>query len=437
MPRISLWNPVKGNDFNFTDRAVGESLRIGGDGILVHEYIGPTTDSDGGTDTSLTTIQDVLFLTNNNRKYNPDVIELRGHYTPQDVNYDLSQFGIFLSSDTIRVQFHYNDMVDALGRKLIAGDVLEFPNMRDTPIFDNAVGINRYYVVQDALYAAGGYGQKWFPHLWLVRAKMITGSVEYKEIIDQASTGQTSGGVGQGIGIMPDGFTETVDADGNPGTGCNPDIKNSLDLFCKIAGFNDAIIAEAEKNAFFDPKFFESANLYIYLDPNTGYPIIGSNYFSGDGAPPNLSTDNDENLVPSGPLVGAGVSFPAGMLEGQYYLRIDFLYPRLYQKQGKCFKLIEEDILKRWTAENSVLSSFINNNNMTILSDGTSTPEKQPISSVVKQRIDLYANRRKKVDENEKIRSDIANQRAEQENIDPKTGGANNGFINPNPPKSF
>ena len=411
MPRISLWSPVRGADFNFIDRTVGENLRIAGDGILVHKYEGPTTDSEGNTDTSITTIQDVLFLTNNNRKYNPDVIELRGHYTPQDVNYDLSQFGIFLSSDTIRIQFHFNDMMDALGRKLIAGDVLEFPNMRDVPIFDNAVGINRYYVVQDALYAAGGYGPKWFPHIWLVRAKMITASQEFKEITDQAATGQTAGGVGQGIGIMPDGITDISDASGNPGLGCNPNIKNSLDLFCKIVNISDEIVKEAEKNAFFDPKFFESANLYIYLDEK-GYPIIGSNYFSGDGAPPNLSTDNQQNLAPSGPLVGAGVSFPPGMQDGEYYLRLDYLYPRLYQKQANCYKLIEEDILKVWSSYNQVLDGFIDNINDTVLSNGTIVSEKQPLSQVIKQKVDLYAERKTKVVENEAVRSKIADDRA-------------------------
>jgi hypothetical protein len=411
MPRISLWNPVKGADYNFVDKTIGENFRIAGDGILVHMYEGPTTDADGNTDTSLTTIQDVLFLTNSNRKYNPNVIELRGHYTPQDVNFDLSQFGIFLSSDVIRIQFHFNDMMDSLGRKLIAGDVLEFPNMRDTPIFDNAVGINRYYVVQDALWAAGGYGQKWFPHIWLVRAKLITAAPEFKEIIDQASTGQTDGGVGQGIGIMPEGFTETADANGNPGLGCNPDIKNSLDLFCKVIGITDEIVAEAEKNAFFDPKFFESANLYIYLDENN-YPVVGSNYFSGDGSPPNLSTDNQQNLVPAGPLVGAGISFPPGMQDGQYYLRIDYFPERLFQKQGNCYKLIEVDVLKHWTAYNRVLDTFIDNNRDTVMSNGTVVPEKQAISQVVKQKVDLYAERKQKIIDAEAARSAIADNRA-------------------------
>lgn len=411
MPRISLWQPNKGTDFNFIDRTIGENIRIGGDGVLVHMYEGPTTDSNGSTDTSLTTIQDVLFLTNNNRKYNPNVIELRGHHQPQDVNYDLSQFGIFLSSDVIRIEFHYNDMVDSLGRKLIAGDVLEFPSMRDVPIFDNAVGINRYYVIQDALYAAAGYGQKWFPHIWLVRAKQLQASVEYTEILDQAATGQTMGGVGQAIGIMPEGFTDTSDIDGNPGTGTNPNITNTLNLFCKIIGISNEIIIEAEKNAFFDPKFFESANLYIYID-ESGYPVVGSNYFSGDGSPPNLSTNNLDNLVPSGPLVGAGISFPPGMLDGQYYLRIDYYPERLFQKQGNRYKLIEVNVLKNWTAYNRVLDTFIDGINDTVLSDGTVVSEKQPLSQVLKQKVDLYAARKTQVTAAEAARSAIADTRA-------------------------
>jgi hypothetical protein len=401
MARISLWKPTKGADFNFTDRTISENFRIAGDGILVHMYEGPVIDSGGSTDTSITSIQDVLFLENTSRKYNPDVIELRGHHQPQDINYDLSQFGIFLSSDTIRIQFGYTDMVDSLGRKLIAGDVLEFPSMRDIPIFDNAVGINRYYVIQDALYAAAGYGQTWFPHIWLVRAKLMTASPEFKEITDQASTGQTAGGVGQGIGIMPPGFADTADADGNPGIGCNHDITASLNLFCKIIDITDKNIAEAEKYAFFDPKFFESANLYIYVDSETGYPVIGSNYFSGNGDPPN-----------SGPLVGAGISFPENMQDGQYYLRLDYYPERLFQKQANCYKLIEVDVLKSWTAYNRVLDQFVDNNNDTILSDGTVIPEKQAISQVIKQKVDLYAQRKLDVTAKENARAKIAEDRA-------------------------
>ena len=425
MSRISLWSPNKGNDFNFTDRVVGENFRIAGDGILVHEYIGPTTDANGSTETTLTTIQDVLFLANNNRKYNPNVIEMKGHHVPTDTNYDLSQFGIFLSSDVIRVQFHYNDMIDLLGRKLIAGDVLEFPSMVDIPIFDNAVGINRYYVVQDALWGAAGYGQTWFPHIWLVRAKLMNASVEFTEILDQAATGQTQGGLGQGIGIMPDGFSDTADENGNPGTGANHNITSSLNLFCQIIGITDANVVEAQNNAFFDPKFFESNNLWIYLDPDTNFPIIGSYYFAGSGTPPD-----------GGPLIGAGISFPTGMQNGEYFLRIDYFPERLYQKQDRIYKLIQEDILKTWTATNRILDTFIDNNNITTLSDGTTMPEKQAVSQIGKQRVDLYAERRTNVLSGEATRAAIADKHAQNTNINPESGatsGITNPYISPNP----
>jgi hypothetical protein len=284
--------------------------------------------------------------------------------------------------------------------------------MRDVPIFDNAVGINRYYVVQDALYAAGGYGPKWFPQIWLIRAKQLQASQEFSEVLEHAATGQTAGGVGQGIGVMPEGFTETADSNGNPGIGPNPDITNSLNLFCKIIGVTDEVVAEAQCNAFFDPKFFESSNLYIYTDEK-GYPVLGTwTYFNGDGAPPNYSPELTQDLVPAGPLVGAGISFPTDMQDGQYYLRIDYYPERLFQKQGNCFKFIEENVLKAWTAYNRILDTFIDNIKDTTFPDGTVVSEKQPLSQIVKQKVDLYSDRKKKVLENEAIRSKVADDRA-------------------------
>ena len=40
MPRLSLWNPTKTNDFNFIDRIVGEHLHAGGTGVHVAQVPG-------------------------------------------------------------------------------------------------------------------------------------------------------------------------------------------------------------------------------------------------------------------------------------------------------------------------------------------------------------------------------------------------------------
>ena len=420
MPRISFWNPQRSNDFNFIDRQVGEMMRISGDGVLVHEYTGPVTASGGSTNTSVNAVQDALFLTNSSISYNPDVYEMKCHHVPQDTTWSLTQFGMDLTSDMIRIQFHYNDMMGILGRKLIAGDVLEFPSMVDIPIYENASPINRYYVIQDSMWSAPGYGQTWFPHLWLVRAKLMPNSPEYSQIISQAASGQTLGGMGQGMGIVPEGFADTADSNGNPGTGPQTNIMNSLSTFSTLIGINAANVCEAQQNAFFDPKFFESENLWIEIDTNTGYPMVGGYFFTGSGMPPNGQ-----------PLLGAGVSFPENMKDGEYYLRVDYYPERLYQKQGPVLKMVQQDVLKIWTATNRVLDTFIFNNNTTTLPNGTVVPEKQATSQIMKQRVDLYTDRRTTILSDETTRKSIADTNAKtQKNIDPASGSPS-GYTNP------
>ena len=40
MPRLSLWNPTKTNDYSFIDRIVGEHIFAGGTGVHIHKYMG-------------------------------------------------------------------------------------------------------------------------------------------------------------------------------------------------------------------------------------------------------------------------------------------------------------------------------------------------------------------------------------------------------------
>ena len=105
MPRLSLWNPVKGNDYNFIDRVVGEHIFAGGTGVHVHKYLGVHSEDDGkdptrpnpnaGTNDEVF-IQDLLFLENRDRKYDKNIYELRGQYNLGDNDsFDLTQFGMF------------------------------------------------------------------------------------------------------------------------------------------------------------------------------------------------------------------------------------------------------------------------------------------------------------------------------------------------------
>jgi len=70
MPRLSLYKPNKSKDYEFLDNIIREQFTVGGTDIHIHKYVG--TD-DGETAKDHTQIQDMMFLENRDRKYDPDI----------------------------------------------------------------------------------------------------------------------------------------------------------------------------------------------------------------------------------------------------------------------------------------------------------------------------------------------------------------------------
>ena len=80
---------------------------------------------------------------------------------------------------------HINSSVKQLGRKIMPGDVIERPHMKDEyAANDYSVALKRFYVVDEVTRAAEGFSQTWYPHLYRVRSKQILDSQEYKDILD-------------------------------------------------------------------------------------------------------------------------------------------------------------------------------------------------------------------------------------------------------------
>ena len=139
MPKLSLYRPNKSKDYNFLDNTIYEMFTVGGTDLNIHKYLGPKNPNDADSTSDQpqydavkeTNIQDLLFLENRDRKYDEDVYTIRGHYTVQDLDFNLSQFGLFLTNDTIFVTMHINSSVKTLGRKIMSGDVIEFPHLID------------------------------------------------------------------------------------------------------------------------------------------------------------------------------------------------------------------------------------------------------------------------------------------------------------------
>ena len=185
MPRLSLYKPEKGKDYEFLDRQILEMFTVGGTDLFVHKYLGPdnpeeadaTADKPRYDAVKETNIQDLLFMENRDRKYDPDIYTMRGIYNVQDVDFDLSQFVLFLQNDTLMLTIHINSSVKTLGRKIMPGDVIELPHLKDEyALNDYSVALKRFYVVEDVNRASEGFTQTWYPHLYRLKLKQIIDS---------------------------------------------------------------------------------------------------------------------------------------------------------------------------------------------------------------------------------------------------------------------
>ena len=331
------------------------------------------------TNESEKNIQDLLFLENRDRKYDTDIYTLRGIYTVSDTDFDLTQFGLFLSSTTLFMVFHLNNMVETLGRRLMNGDVLELMHLKDYNPLDEDLpaALKRYYVVNDSSRASEGFGPSWWAHLWRVKLTPLVDSQEYKDIL-------------KNITASEDDVTTLEDL---------------MSTYAKFIDINDSIIAQAESDVPLsgydtvplytkglkangypeDPNLLEASDqIVINGGTNITADTIGqtpdksiSGYLTGDGIPPN------------GYSVTSGISFPANPALGAYFLRLDFKPNRLFRWNGNKWLKVEDKVRTNLTpgANNKTLrSNFVNNTNTHTNSNNEVYDERQALNKIFKPR---------------------------------------------------
>jgi hypothetical protein len=287
MPKLSLYRDTKQNDYRFIDRIVSQQFTIGGTDLLIHKYLGPATPATSTDATQPaydkldpTNIQDLLFLENRDRVYDPNIYRLRGHYNVQNLDFDLSQFGLFLNNDIIFITMHYNDMIDILGRKLMVGDVLELPHLIDYNPLDDSLttALKRFYQITDASYASEGYSQTWYPHLWRIKCEPLVDSQEFAQILNEPTNKDNYLGVWEPDREYPAGYVigygdknyiaiQDVPIGKLPPDLLywkedeNQDLKDILSTYNKNIKINDAMLQQAKNNV---PKAgYDTSEFYI------------------------------------------------------------------------------------------------------------------------------------------------------------------------------
>jgi hypothetical protein len=291
---------------------------VGGTDLLIHKYLGP---SNTGPSNSLVqpqitkpdplAIQDLLFLENRDRKYDSDVYRLRGHYSVANLDFDLSQFGLFLTNDIIFITVHYNDMIDLIGRKLMVGDVFELPHLTDYHPLNEAipVSLRRYYQITDANYASEGFSQTWYPHLWRIKCEPLVDSQQFSGILSTPTNTDNYMGEWSETVVYNEGYTVTyggktytpVIGKGPVPAGTLPTdttywqvdtagtLKDLISTYNKNIAINDAALAEASR--LLPQTGLDRSQLYLVPSSTNNVP-----------APPiNIVTNKT-----GGPLLGTG-----------------------------------------------------------------------------------------------------------------------------------
>jgi hypothetical protein len=398
---------------------------VGGLDMYVHKYLGPQIGDTGNADATLPVydtqnplfIEDLLLLENRDRAYDPDVFIMRGVYRTQDIDFDLTQFGLFLNNDTLFITFHYNDMIDTFGRKLMAGDVLEVPNLKDyNPLNTGLVkALPRYYVIQDANFAAEGFSSTWLPHLWRVKATPMVASQEFQQIIDQPFMPENiwdPGNFYPANEIVNDGNTYyqasqpvppgTPITDTNYWTPITPStVGEKQSTRTRDLEINDAILTQAEVEV--PLSGYDTVKFYILPTNPTGQPASAglSADMTGptvDGTQPGegISPTSDgytlgyltgDGIAPNGLPVTPGVSFPPHPAVGDYALRLDYFPNRLFRYDGRAWVKIEDSVRTGLDLSPSALtqrSSFVNNTYTVSTTDIGNIPSRQSLSQILK-----------------------------------------------------
>lgn len=434
MPRLSLYRPNRTRDYQFLDRTIHEMYTVGGVDIYCHKYMGPQT---GGEDSAFSgnadatqpvydvqdplNIQDLLLLENRDRVYAPDVYVMRGVYNPSDVDFDLTQFGLFLNNDTLFITFHYNDMIDVLGRKLMNGDVLELPNLKDYNPLNSALPLPlpKYYVIQDAAFASEGFSQTWLPHLWRVKATPLADAQEYKSITDKPFVTEyiwddgdyypmgsivNAGDVYyQAVQNVPAGTA--IDNTSYWREYTPPTISDVQGTRAKDQEINDAILLQADVevplSGYDTTKFYivptqdgQPANPDSLTADSTNTTVDGTQ--GGMGVTPKadgytMGYLTGDGIAPNGMPVTPGVSFPPNPVAGDYALRLDYKPNRLFRYDGRRWVRIEDRVrtdLNNGPLNTTLRSSFVNNNETVQTTDRGAIPSRQSLSEILKPRAD-------------------------------------------------
>ena len=301
----------KSKDSAFLGGVIEELFTVAGVPCYVYLYQGvfDQTKDDGSDELlseimnfkegdDLLAVQDSTLGENRDRKYSEDAVRLKGIYAVSENELDFARFGLLISNDIMQIEFHKEDMERKLGRRLIPGDVVEMPHLRETGI-DGRV-TNRFYSVENVVRAPASFDHTYNYH---VLAATMTPMRDAQEFID--------------IMEREDKYGKTLSEQAG----------NRQQQLQTTAHVQD----QANDAAY--TTWFDTTSLWV-TDEGKVQPIP----WWDDGRPPNGQKANTSSEFPSDPE------------DGDYIIRVDFFPNRLYRfnEDRDKWELKEYDNKRQW-----------------------------------------------------------------------------------------
>ena len=187
----------------------------------------------------------------------------------------------------------------------------------------------------------------------------------------------------------------------NPGGNTLRDLLSTYEREMQI---NNAVVAQAEVDAAksgYDTKHFYS----LQTDENGEVELVTTDTNTLDASTANELADRvmqtpdregyqgyllGDGIPGNGEAFGHGITFPSGSIEGDYFLRTDFMPNRLFRNDGQRWVKQEDSVRMTLTNTNTrshQKGTFVNNSNTDEIG-GETVQERQSLSKALRPKAD-------------------------------------------------
>ena len=409
MSRLSLWKDGKHtNDFKFFDRRISEMFQLGGTGVLLNKYLGPTTQGTQiSTSASQTTVNDPLIFSNTTG------VQVGNFAFGNGIPAGAVVSAITTTSVTLRTAT--TSLVGTGATIGFSADATQpsYTNQSESNIQDLLFLENRDRKYDTTVYQMRGIYQRADQDFDLSQVGLFlqTGTIfmtfHLRDMVDMIGRKLMSGDVLElqhlkdydALNDLPaalkryyvvgdasfasEGFSPTwwphlwrvklnpmVDSQEykdilNNVSAADPNVSTTpvgqiLSTYQTYLDLNQSIIVEAESEV--PESGYDTTNFYTL--PTTeddsepvGNPITSDNTGlaadnTNDTADLGVSSPTGkiegyltgDGRAPNGMTTAAGVAFPINPQQGEYFLRLDYLPNRLFRFNGQFWIKIEDSV---------------------------------------------------------------------------------------------